>query len=103
MAHVYEEDIRLVSTVFSCAKIRHVQTTLTSRLLGPLSNVNCLICCTYRMEYPGVSPELSFLKETGRVESYSVTDQEAVDGKQLPIAISIMLIANCGRSMCVVM
>lgn len=55
------------------------------------------------MEYPGVSPELSFLKETGRVESYSVTDQEAVDGKQLPIAISIMLIANCGRSMCVVM
>ncbi|RVW46091.1 hypothetical protein VitviT2T_014549 [Vitis vinifera] len=35
------------------------------------------------MEYPGVSPELSFLKETGRVESYSVTDQEAVDAYQL--------------------
>ncbi|XP_071699942.1 tryptophan synthase beta chain 1-like [Rutidosis leptorrhynchoides] len=31
------------------------------------------------LECPGVSPELSFLKETGRIDCYSVTDQEALD------------------------
>lgn len=31
------------------------------------------------LEYPGVSPELSFLKEIGRAEFYTVTDQEAVN------------------------
>ncbi|XP_024988534.1 tryptophan synthase beta chain 1-like [Cynara cardunculus var. scolymus] len=31
------------------------------------------------LEYPGVSPELSFLKDAGRVECYRVTDQEALD------------------------
>ncbi|KAD0527120.1 hypothetical protein R6Q59_016599 [Mikania micrantha] len=31
------------------------------------------------MELPGVSPELSFLKDTGRIECYTVTDQEALD------------------------
>ncbi|XP_065876958.1 tryptophan synthase beta chain 1-like [Euphorbia lathyris] len=31
------------------------------------------------LEYPGVSPELSFLKHTGRAEFYSATDKEAVD------------------------
>ncbi|KAK2973005.1 hypothetical protein RJ640_005548, partial [Escallonia rubra] len=31
------------------------------------------------LEYPGVSPELSFLKDVGRAEFYSVTDQEAID------------------------
>ncbi|XP_058093015.1 tryptophan synthase beta chain 1-like [Magnolia sinica] len=31
------------------------------------------------LEYPGVGPELSFLKDTGRAEFYSVTDQQAVD------------------------
>ncbi|KAM7506230.1 hypothetical protein LguiB_005134 [Lonicera macranthoides] len=31
------------------------------------------------LEYPGVSPELSFLKEVGRAEFYTVTDQEALD------------------------
>ncbi|CAI9087797.1 OLC1v1021969C2 [Oldenlandia corymbosa var. corymbosa] len=30
------------------------------------------------LEYPGVSPELSFLKETGRVEVYAITDDEAI-------------------------
>ncbi|KAH7839053.1 hypothetical protein Vadar_034284 [Vaccinium darrowii] len=33
------------------------------------------------LEYPGVSPELSFLKDIGRAEFYPVTDQEAVNGK----------------------
>ncbi|KAI3680562.1 hypothetical protein L6452_35335 [Arctium lappa] len=31
------------------------------------------------LEYPGVSPELSFLKASGRVDCYTVTDEEAVD------------------------
>ncbi|KAK6917330.1 Pyridoxal-phosphate dependent enzyme [Dillenia turbinata] len=31
------------------------------------------------LEYPGVGPELSFLKETGRAEFYTATDQEAMD------------------------
>ncbi|KAJ8761897.1 hypothetical protein K2173_005608 [Erythroxylum novogranatense] len=31
------------------------------------------------LEYPGVSPELSFLRDTGRAEFYSATDKEAVD------------------------
>ncbi|CAL1397760.1 unnamed protein product [Linum trigynum] len=31
------------------------------------------------MEYPGVAPELSFLKETGRMEFYSASDEEAVE------------------------
>lgn len=33
-----------------------------------------------RLEYPGVSPELSFLKDTGRAEFYTATDSEALDG-----------------------
>ncbi|XP_057985404.1 tryptophan synthase beta chain 2, chloroplastic-like [Hevea brasiliensis] len=31
------------------------------------------------LTYPGVSPELSFLKDTRRVEFYSTTDEEAVE------------------------
>lgn len=31
------------------------------------------------LEYPGVSPELSFLKDIGRAEFYSVMDEEALD------------------------
>ncbi|XP_076941966.1 tryptophan synthase beta chain 1-like [Bidens hawaiensis] len=31
------------------------------------------------LEFPGVSPELSFLKDAGRIECYSVTDKEALD------------------------
>lgn len=33
-----------------------------------------------RLEYPGVSPELSFLKDSGRAEFYTATDEEALDG-----------------------
>ncbi|CAK7351045.1 unnamed protein product [Dovyalis caffra] len=32
------------------------------------------------LEYPGVGPVLSFLKDTGRAEFYSATDKEAVEG-----------------------
>ncbi|KAL4369442.1 hypothetical protein GQ457_05G030450 [Hibiscus cannabinus] len=34
------------------------------------------------LDYPGVGPELSFLKETGRAEFHTTTDKEAVDGLQ---------------------
>jgi hypothetical protein len=40
-----------------------------------------IICCfEYRLDYPGVGPEHSFLKDIGRAEYDSVTDQEALDG-----------------------
>ncbi|GJX47984.1 tryptophan synthase beta chain 1-like protein [Tanacetum coccineum] len=31
------------------------------------------------LEFPGVSPELSFLRDASRVECYTVSDQEAID------------------------
>ncbi|MBE9109203.1 tryptophan synthase subunit beta [Nodosilinea sp. LEGE 07298] len=34
------------------------------------------------LDYPGVGPEHSFLKDLGRAEYYSVTDQEALDAFQ---------------------
>jgi tryptophan synthase beta chain len=34
------------------------------------------------LDYPGVGPEHSFLKDLGRVEYYSVTDQQALEGLQ---------------------
>ncbi|MGH2412460.1 MAG: tryptophan synthase subunit beta, partial [Microcystaceae cyanobacterium] len=34
------------------------------------------------LDYPGVGPEHSYLKDNGRAEYYSVTDQEAVDAFQ---------------------
>ncbi|MGC9528136.1 MAG: tryptophan synthase subunit beta [Limnospira sp.] len=34
------------------------------------------------LDYPGVGPEHSYLKDLGRAEYYSVTDQEAVDAFQ---------------------
>ncbi|KAI6704015.1 hypothetical protein NL676_013151 [Syzygium grande] len=35
------------------------------------------------LQYPGVGPELSFLKDTGRAEIYTVTDKEALNAYQL--------------------
>lgn len=34
------------------------------------------------LDYPGVGPEHSFLKDLGRVEYYSITDQQALEGLQ---------------------
>jgi tryptophan synthase beta chain len=34
------------------------------------------------LDYPGVGPEHSFLKDSGRAEYYSVTDQDALDAFQ---------------------
>jgi tryptophan synthase beta chain len=35
------------------------------------------------LDYPGVGPEHSYLKDTHRAEYYSVTDKEALDAFQL--------------------
>ncbi|CAI0460629.1 unnamed protein product, partial [Linum tenue] len=35
--------------------------------------------CWNRLDYPGVGPEHSFLKEKGRAEYYCVTDEEALE------------------------
>ena len=35
------------------------------------------------LDYPGVGPEHSYLKDSGRAEYYSVTDAEALEGLQL--------------------
>jgi tryptophan synthase beta chain len=35
------------------------------------------------LDYPGVGPELSFLREQGRLECAAVTDREALDGLKL--------------------
>jgi hypothetical protein len=34
-----------------------------------------------RLDYPGVGPEHSYLKDIGRAEYYSVTDEEALQGQ----------------------
>jgi len=33
------------------------------------------------LDYPGVGPEHSFLKDLGRAEYYSITDEEALEGR----------------------
>lgn len=33
-----------------------------------------------RLDYPGVGPEHSYLKDLGRAEYLSVTDEEALEG-----------------------
>jgi tryptophan synthase beta subunit len=38
--------------------------------------------CVPRLDYPGVGPEHSFLKDVGRAEYFSVTDDEALEGKK---------------------
>lgn len=32
------------------------------------------------LDYPGVGPEHSFLKDIGRAEYYSISDEEALEG-----------------------
>jgi tryptophan synthase beta subunit len=38
------------------------------------------IMIKYSLDYPGVGPEHSFLKEKGRAEYHSATDEEALEG-----------------------
>lgn len=36
----------------------------------------------FSLDYPGVGPEHSFLKDVGRAEYYCVTDEEALEGTE---------------------
>ncbi len=40
-------------------------------------------CRCHRLDYPGIGPEHSFLKDVGRAEYFAVTDNEALEGFQL--------------------
>lgn len=42
-----------------------------------------------RLDYPGVGPEHSFLKDVGRAEYFSVTDDEALEGTQNETLVSV--------------
>jgi tryptophan synthase beta chain len=74
---------------------RHA-ATLTLGRIGVLHGARSYVLCDEEgqiaeahsisagLDYPGVGPEHSFLKETGRAQYMSVTDDEALDGfKQL--------------------
>lgn len=39
-----------------------------------------MLCC--RLDYPGIGPEHSFLRDVGRAEYYAVTDDEALEAFQ---------------------
>jgi tryptophan synthase beta chain len=39
-----------------------------------------LLCCS--LDYPGIGPEHSFLRDVGRAEYYAVTDDEALEAFQ---------------------
>ena len=39
------------------------------------------------LDYPGVGPEHSFLKDIGRAEYYSITDEEALEGTQIAYTV----------------
>jgi tryptophan synthase beta chain len=43
--------------------------------------MRCLYAC--RLDYPGIGPEHSFLKESMRAEYHAVTDEQALDGFKL--------------------
>lgn len=47
----------------------------------------------YSLDYPGVGPEHSFLKERGRAEYHSATDEEALEGKVFDIVATHSVLA----------
>ena len=58
----------------------------SSLLLSSLMHVIFFVVCS--LDYPGVGPEHSYLKDAGRAEYYSVTDDEALEGTGLPLFVS---------------
>lgn len=44
-----------------------------------------------RLDYPGVGPEHSFLKDIGRAEYHSVTDEDALEGIRACHRLSLIL------------
>ena len=55
------------------------------------------IIVLHRLDYPGVGPEHSFLKDKGRAEYYSVTDQEALDGTEILLGVFVCSIFDLSR------
>ena len=51
----------------------------------------------HRLDYPGVGPEHSFLKDKGRAEYYSVTDEEALDGLEILLRFIVCSISRLSR------
>lgn len=45
----------------------------------------------HSLDYPGVGPEHSFLKDIGRAEYYSITDEEALEGMELHIRFQFLV------------
>lgn len=45
----------------------------------------------HSLDYPGVGPEHSFLKDIGRAEYYSITDEEALEGMELYIRFQFLV------------
>jgi tryptophan synthase beta chain len=50
------------------------------KLVKVFTVLRVAMCC--RLDYPGVGPEHSFLKDIGRAEYFSVTDDEALEAFQ---------------------
>jgi len=44
----------------------------------------------FSLDYPGVGPEHSYLKDIGRAEYYSITDQEALEGSYVVNIIAFL-------------
>lgn len=42
------------------------------------------------LDYPGVGPEHSFLKDVGRAEYYSCTDEEALEGIDIMLQFFVL-------------
>lgn len=65
----------------TCNLLRHLRGR-SGPFLGFQSVVqrrpsNRALCC--RLDYPGIGPEHSYLKDLGRAEYYAVTDAQALD------------------------
>lgn len=57
--------------------------TFSYLLQDDLGRINEVHSISAGMDYPGVGPEHSFLKDSGRAEYFSVTDLEALEGFKL--------------------
>lgn len=57
--------------------------TMSYLVQDDLGKINEVHSISAGMDYPGVGPEHSYLKDIGRAEYYPVTDQQALDGFKL--------------------
>lgn len=46
------------------------------------SGASACVLLWFRLDYPGIGPEHSFLKDVGRAEYFAVTDEEALEAFQ---------------------